>query len=173
MTITKMYQIIMIFFLTYKRSLAQSANSQQPTANSQQPTANSQQPTSNFYSNKFIYIHFCKQEQSLNLKCFLASFCGCSFFMLCNCKLPHGLLRSFLIGKTSFVCVTNSPWFGKSTIFQTWKERMNYKCLSMFFLFGVKGVFLFLITKKRATPQNLVVSWATKTFWGGLIRNID
>ena len=47
MTITKMYQVIMIFFLTYKRSLAQSANSQQPTANSQQPTANSQQPTAN------------------------------------------------------------------------------------------------------------------------------
>ena len=47
MTITKMYQIMMIFFLTYKRSLAQSANSQQPTANSQQPTANSQQPTAN------------------------------------------------------------------------------------------------------------------------------
>ena len=43
MTITKMYQIIMMFLLTYKRSLAQSANSQQPTANSQQPTANSQQ----------------------------------------------------------------------------------------------------------------------------------
>ena len=94
-------------------------------------------------------MHFCKQEQFQNLKCFFASFCGCSFFMLCNCKLPHGLLRSFLIGKTSFVCVTNSPWFGKSTIFQTWKERMNYKCLSMFFLFGVKGVFLFLITKKE------------------------
>ena len=33
----------MMFFLTTKRSLAQSANSQQPTANSQQPTANSQQ----------------------------------------------------------------------------------------------------------------------------------
>ena len=33
----------MMFLLTYKRSLAQSANSQQPTANSQQPTANSQQ----------------------------------------------------------------------------------------------------------------------------------
>ena len=47
MTITKMYQIITMFFLTYKRSLAQSANSQQPTANSQQPTANSQQPTAN------------------------------------------------------------------------------------------------------------------------------
>ena len=37
----------MIFLLTNKCSLAQSANSQQPTANSQQPTANSQQPTAN------------------------------------------------------------------------------------------------------------------------------
>jgi hypothetical protein len=36
MTITKNSLIMMIFFLTYKRSLAQSANSQQPTANSQQ-----------------------------------------------------------------------------------------------------------------------------------------
>ena len=64
MTITKMYQIMMIFFLTYKRSLAQSANSQQPTANSQQPTANSQQPTSNFYSNNFIfrYIYFANKS---------------------------------------------------------------------------------------------------------------
>ena len=43
MTITKNSLIIMIFLLTTKRSLAQSANSQQPTANSQQPTANSQQ----------------------------------------------------------------------------------------------------------------------------------
>ena len=43
MTITKNSLIMMIFFLTIKRSLAQSANSQQPTANSQQPTANSQQ----------------------------------------------------------------------------------------------------------------------------------
>ena len=42
MTITKNSLIMMIFFLTIKRSLAQSANSQQPTANSQQPTANSQ-----------------------------------------------------------------------------------------------------------------------------------
>ena len=47
MTITKNVLNLMIFFLTYKRSLAQSANSQQPTANSQQPTANSQQPTAN------------------------------------------------------------------------------------------------------------------------------
>ena len=47
MTITKNSLIMTIFFLTYKRSLAQSANSQQPTANSQQPTANSQQPTAN------------------------------------------------------------------------------------------------------------------------------
>ena len=44
MTITKNSLIMMIFLLTIKRSLAQSANSQQPTANSQQPTANSQQP---------------------------------------------------------------------------------------------------------------------------------
>ena len=43
MTITKNILDLMIFFLTNKRSLAQSANSQQPTANSQQPTANSQQ----------------------------------------------------------------------------------------------------------------------------------
>ena len=47
MTITKNVLNLMIFFLTYKRSLAKSANSQQPTANSQQPTANSQQPTAN------------------------------------------------------------------------------------------------------------------------------
>ena len=47
MTITKNVLNLMIFFLTIKRSLAQSANSQQPTANSQQPTANSQQPTAN------------------------------------------------------------------------------------------------------------------------------
>ncbi|MBQ2125606.1 MAG: hypothetical protein II196_07425 [Spirochaetales bacterium] len=47
MTITKNSLIIMMFLLSYKRSLAQSANSQQPTANSQQPTANSQQPTAN------------------------------------------------------------------------------------------------------------------------------
>ena len=38
MTITKNVLNLMIFFLTYKRSLAKSANSQQPTANSQQPT---------------------------------------------------------------------------------------------------------------------------------------
>ena len=43
MTITKNILDLMIFFLTTKHSLAQSANSQQPTANSQQPTANSQQ----------------------------------------------------------------------------------------------------------------------------------
>ena len=59
MTITKNSLIMMIFFLTIKRSLAQSANSQQPTANSQQPTANSQQVNFNqnnilFYVNKFI-----------------------------------------------------------------------------------------------------------------------
>ena len=68
MTITKMYQIMMIFFLTYKRSLAQSANSQQPTANSQQPTANSQQPTANSQqptansqqpTNNFIFRYIC------------------------------------------------------------------------------------------------------------------
>ena len=47
MTITKNVSNLMMFFLTNKRSLAQSANSQQPTANSQQPTANSQQPTAN------------------------------------------------------------------------------------------------------------------------------
>ena len=47
MIITKNILDLMIFFLTTKHSLAQSANSQQPTANSQQPTANSQQPTAN------------------------------------------------------------------------------------------------------------------------------
>ena len=64
MTITKNVSNLMIFFLTNKRSLAQSANSQQPTANSQQPTANSQQPTSNFYSNNFIfrYIYFANKS---------------------------------------------------------------------------------------------------------------
>ena len=78
MTITKNSLIMMIFFLTIKRSLAQSANSQQPTANSQQPTANSQQPTansqqptansqqptSNFYSNnfRFRYIYFANKS---------------------------------------------------------------------------------------------------------------
>ena len=36
MTITKNILDLMIFFLTTKHSLAQSANSQQPTANSQQ-----------------------------------------------------------------------------------------------------------------------------------------
>ena len=43
----------MIFLLTNKRSLAQSANSQQPTANSQQPTANSQQI--NFNQNNILF----------------------------------------------------------------------------------------------------------------------
>ena len=80
-----MYQIIMMFLLTYKRSLAQSANSQQPTANSQQPTANSQQPNLNqnnilFYVNKFI-----NEESSLGKFFAIRSHCklsvGCSFFM--------------------------------------------------------------------------------------------
>ena len=57
MTITKMYQSIMMFFLTTKRSLAQLANSQQPTANSQQPTANSQQPTANSQQVIFTVIN--------------------------------------------------------------------------------------------------------------------
>ena len=64
MTITKNVLNLMIFFLTTKRSLAQSANSQQPTANSQQPTANSQQPTallSKVISNILI-IHLIKQS---------------------------------------------------------------------------------------------------------------
>ena len=47
MAITKNVLKFYDFLLTIKRSLAQSANSQQPTANSQQPTANSQQPTAN------------------------------------------------------------------------------------------------------------------------------
>ena len=60
MTITKNVLNLMIFFLTYKRSLAKSANSQQPTANSQQPTANSQQPTGSFNKNniQFWYIYY-------------------------------------------------------------------------------------------------------------------
>ena len=53
MTITKNVLNLMIFFLTYKRSLAKSANSQQPTANSQQPTANSQQI--NFNQNNILF----------------------------------------------------------------------------------------------------------------------
>ena len=55
MTITKNVLNLMIFFLTYKRSLAKSANSQQPTANSQQPTANSQQPTALLNKNNIQY----------------------------------------------------------------------------------------------------------------------
>ena len=64
MTITKNVLNLMIFFLTYKRSLAQSANSQQPTANSQQPTANSQQPTSVLNKKIFniIIIYLMKQS---------------------------------------------------------------------------------------------------------------
>ena len=64
MIITKICLIIMIFLLTIERSLAKSANSQQPTANSQQPTANSQQPTallSKVISNILI-IHLIKQS---------------------------------------------------------------------------------------------------------------
>ena len=57
MTITKNVLNLMIFFLTYKRSLAQSANSQQPTANSQQPTANSQQPTSVLNKDNIQYFN--------------------------------------------------------------------------------------------------------------------
>ena len=57
MTITKNILDLMIFFLTTKRSLAQSANSQQPTANSQQPTANSQQPTSVLNKNNIQYFN--------------------------------------------------------------------------------------------------------------------
>ena len=78
-----------MFLLTYKRSLAQSANSQQPTANSQQPTANSQQPNFNqsnilFYVNKFI-----NEESSLGKIFAIRSHCklsvGCSFFMSIWC----------------------------------------------------------------------------------------
>ena len=53
MTITKNVLNLMIFFLTYKRSLAKSANSQQPTANSQQPTG-----SFNKNNIQFWYIYY-------------------------------------------------------------------------------------------------------------------
>ena len=68
-------------------------------------------------------------------------------------ELPHGLLRSFRIGKTSFACSMLSVDSKCLTTFHEVKKvRMNYKCLSMFFLFGVKGGLLFLITKKEKSP---------------------
>ena len=91
----------MIFFLTYKRSLAQSANSQQPTANSQQPTANSQQPTANsqqpnfnqnnilFYVNKFI-----NEESGLGIRSVFSLHSVAALF-LCLFGASTGLCSMF------------------------------------------------------------------------------
>ena len=76
MTITKNVLNLMIFFLTIKRSLAQSANSQQPTANSQQPTANSQQPTALLSKNNIQYFNNIFNETER-----FRIFSGRSFFM--------------------------------------------------------------------------------------------
>ena len=64
MIITKNVLNLMIFLLTNKCSLAQSANSQQPTANSQQPTANSQQPTALLTKIIFNILIICLIKQS-------------------------------------------------------------------------------------------------------------
>jgi hypothetical protein len=101
MTITKMYQIIMMFLLTYKRSLAQSANSQQPTANSQQVIFT-------VIILYFVIYIFCVQEQSRNSECFLTSFCGCSFFYA-YFGSSTGLCSMFTKVNIPFVCVANSP----------------------------------------------------------------
>ena len=53
MTITKNVLKFYDFLLTIKRSLAQSANSQQPTANSQQPTAVLSKNNIQYYNNTF------------------------------------------------------------------------------------------------------------------------
>ena len=85
MTITKNSLIMMIFFLTIKRSLAQSANSQQPTANSQQPTANSQQKSYLIKIILYFIIQNILQIRAVSDFFFaIRSHCklsvGCSFF---------------------------------------------------------------------------------------------
>ena len=85
--------------------------------------------------------------------------------------LPHGLLRSFRIGKTSFACSMLSVDSKCLTTFHEVKKvRMNYKCLSMFFLFGVKGGLLFLITKKEKSPLKPRCSLNNKKALGRLGR---
>ena len=68
MTITKNVLKFYDFLLTIKRSLAQSANSQQPTANSQQPTANSQQPNFNQNNILFYNTNFFIDKSSLGMR---------------------------------------------------------------------------------------------------------
>ena len=91
----KMYQIIVIFFLTYKRSLAQ--------------TANSQQPTSNFYSNNFIfrYIYFANKS-SLGIRSVFSLHSVAALF-LCLIGASTGLCSMFTKVNIPFVCVANSP----------------------------------------------------------------
>ena len=52
--------------------------------------------------------------------------------------LPHGLIRSFLIGKTSFACSMLSVDSKCLTTFHEVKKvRINYKCQKRSFLLGV------------------------------------
>jgi magnesium-transporting ATPase (P-type) len=107
MTITKMYQIIMMFLLTYKRSLAQSANSQQPTANSQQPTANSQQVIFTVIILYFvIYILRTRAVSEIGV---FSHFILWLLFFYAYLAVRLRLYSMFTKVNIPFVCVANSP----------------------------------------------------------------
>ena len=58
---------------------------------------------------------------------------------------PHGLLRSFLIGKTPFVHVVNSPWIRKIYDFPREKPRMNSPRGASFSLGSYRGYSLIYV----------------------------
>ena len=107
MTITKNSLIMMIFFLTIKHCLAQSANSQQPTANSQQPTANSQQPNFNQNNILFYVNKFTNKKSSLGIRSVFSLHSVAALF-LCLFGSSTGLRSMFSCENISFVHVVNS-----------------------------------------------------------------